>query len=378
VLGKRQDLVNSLNNSKTNLFLSPNDGFMDNVKLSRSVTNISGMTPTVPPSSPLGPISTSLNPSPVLTTRPRIASFSKVSKLLSSKCDTKEPRDNGCKKLSNASITACPKIVINVNDDDHEVVAHNEHDLEGGDTTINDCLDDSQQHSKSSTLAGKLINWKISNFLLKKADNGTADNHTIVCSNTLGSSCSSNEHNNDCDIPSNTKQQQSEDVPFLDQNGYQQLPIVIESEVATPTLAAVSTTTTTSNRPNCHTLELPNPHMGLHRTSSAKYSGGHHHHGHGHETAASLLSQSTMFDDVIDIRSYISQSRSDISPFNRSGSYRSQSGRGGGGGGHHQQVPAPELSPTTGRPRSSTLHSPSVDYTGRERSCNLLGKFELF
>lgn len=80
--------------------------------------------------------------------------------------------------------------------------------------------------------------------------------------------------------------------------------------------------------------------------------------------------QYSMYDDIIDVRSYISQSRSDISPFGRTGSYRSQCGRqssaaaaaaaaaataatstgaaAANGGGGVEQSPLP-------RPRASTL-----------------------
>ncbi|XP_052861579.1 adenylate cyclase type 9 [Anopheles cruzii] len=73
-------------------------------------------------------------------------------------------------------------------------------------------------------------------------------------------------------------------------------------------------------------------------------------------------SENSMFDEIIDVRSYISQSRSDISPFGRTGSYRSQTAdrtsiihdlalvaRGSSGGG----------SGSFSRPRSSTLTTTS-------------------
>jgi adenylate cyclase 9 len=355
---------------------------MDNVKLSRSVTNISGMTPSVPPSSPLGPVSASLNPSPILSTRPRIASLGKVTKRSNNKDDHPEQhreKETTCKKLSNASTINFPKIIININDDgksndvdDNEL----EHENDAGEDAINiitttTTSNDEQNNSNGdshlkTSLAGKLINWKITNFLMKKTDLINTDN-TLVCSN---------EHNNDCDIIITNTKQQSEDVPFLlDQNGYQQIPIVIETTMATPKMTVPSAAVNTASRPSCHTLEIPTHHVNLFRTSSAKCHSSNNNNNHC-DNNSSVVSQNSVFDDVIDIRSYISQSRSDLSPFNRSGSYRSQSGRthGSGHGPHSHQLQAQDLSPTTGRPRSSTL----VTTPGRERSCNLLGKSIIF
>uniref|UniRef100_A0A182QJG6 Adenylate cyclase type 9 n=1 Tax=Anopheles farauti TaxID=69004 RepID=A0A182QJG6_9DIPT len=75
-------------------------------------------------------------------------------------------------------------------------------------------------------------------------------------------------------------------------------------------------------------------------------------------------SQSSVFDEIIDVRSYISQSRSDISPFARTGSYRSQPDRSSiiheialsaAGSGAGAGAGAGGSTNTYGRPRSSTL-----------------------
>lgn len=77
-------------------------------------------------------------------------------------------------------------------------------------------------------------------------------------------------------------------------NGYQQVPIVIE------TTEADSARPSDSSNPNKLSVDVCSQ-----RNSTA----------------------SAYESDILDIKSYISQSRSDVSPFARSSSYRSQYGR---------------------------------------------------
>lgn len=117
----------------------------------------------------------------------------------------------------------------------------------------------------------------------------------------------------------------------IESNGYCQLPVLIET-----------------NQPNSNTLTVPNQ-MSIAISMSPKESHHqNHHYDGGGGGGLSPLGNFSMFDEIIDVRSYISQSRSDISPFARSGSYRSHCGR--------SPINQEDLLGMT-RPRSSTITS---------------------
>lgn len=116
-----------------------------------------------------------------------------------------------------------------------------------------------------------------------------------------------------------------ETLAFIETNGYQQAPATIIE----------------MNKSNCNMLDIPNKPQLHHVATSTAISS---HATRSPDASCCSPGQYSMFDDIIDIRSYISQSRSDISPFGRSGSYRSQCGRSG----QSETSPLP-------RPRASTL-----------------------
>lgn len=324
-MGKKQDLINSLNDEShlmmpdPNIIISPpDDGFTNGVKLSRSATNLSGHHPSVPPASPVGPISTSLNPSPILSSRPRLSSLGKVTKFLISNGNSKDIRA-GSKSDSKLQQ---PKILINttslpggLDSDSEDPGCCNGLNTV---TVTKPVIKDNVSYVKPGKYSSKFRNWRISRLL-----------HRIE-----GSTNNNSSEPKDCD-------KKLEDMPcFVDHNGYQQLPIVIETPCP-PTICN-----------NNNTLDVPTQHRLIRSNSNTKsnYANGSVCNGAGVVGDNSSISQNSMFDDIIDIRSYISQSRSDISPFARTGSYRSQCGR----------TPQHDLSPI-GRPRSSTITSNCLD-----------------
>lgn len=110
--------------------------------------------------------------------------------------------------------------------------------------------------------------------------------------------------------------------------GYQQLPVLVETAcspasrlssnqmldipaLARPVLHHAATSTALSSS------VLRSPDAGMAGAALAATA----------SSSCCSPGQYSMYDDIIDVRSYISQSRSDISPFGRTGSYRSQCGR---------------------------------------------------
>ncbi|XP_058819371.1 adenylate cyclase type 9 isoform X2 [Topomyia yanbarensis] len=273
--------------------------------LSQSATNLSSIQPAVPPASPAGPVSTSLNPSPVSSPRPRIASLSKMTKFL------KGGKNHNQRDVEKPKIIVSTKSMPNGIDSD-------EGEEDTGVMVVNE---------KGS----KFKSWKVSK-LLKKIESSGGGQVTSPLAPEL--------ENKDCD-----SSRKCEEVPcVLEQSGgYQQLPIVI----VTP-------------RPSSIKLDVSSCSVaGAARTrdregSKSLSAGGA---AAGAEGRHSSLSQNSVFDDIIDVRSYISQSRSDISPFARTGSYRSQ---------------CDKVSLVTegqsGRPRSSTIAANSVDMSSRNSS----------
>lgn len=283
VVGRRKDCQNSPSQySDHNFHLSAPpayNGFVNGVQLSQSATNISAIHPSVPPASPVGQTSASLNPSPILSIRPRLASFNRVTKYLIS---------SGNGHVKEKVSADYPKIVISSRSLPDSLNSDHEDDgcCRGGGSK---CEQSDTQPQKYSS---KFRHWKVPKFL-RKMDGNTMTEvlkkpELIV--------------------------KKSDDIPCVEQNGYQALPIVIESPC-----------------PNLNTLDVP--HRITHCPIATNRS----------PDSCSPVAHS-MFDDIIDVRSYISQSRSDISPFGRSASYRSQCGRS----------PQSDVSPMI-RPRALTV-----------------------
>ncbi|XP_053682763.1 adenylate cyclase type 9 isoform X1 [Sabethes cyaneus] len=308
VLGKKQDLISSITEGLSSIGIpgdcgnllghSPmetgnfirhhtaggggGDGVSPSVAtdgISQSATNLSTIHPAVPPASPAGPVSTSLNPSPVSSPRPRIASLSKVTKFLKGK------------QYNHRGEAEKPKIFVSTKSMPNGIDSDEGEEDTGMVHIVNE---------KGS----KFRSWKVSK-LLRKIESPAAGGGQV----TSPLSPTVESGNKDCDTS-----RKSEEVPcVIEQSssatgGYQQLPIVI----VTP-------------RPSSHTLDVSG--CSIHgsvqsreREGSKSLSVG----GAGVDDRHSSLSQNSVFDDIIDVRSYISQSRSDISPFARSGSYRSQ------------------------------------------------------
>lgn len=181
--------------------------------------------------------------------------------------------------------TSKPKIVVSTRSLPESLTSDREDDgcCRGGSSKTHkddDCQENARKYS------AKFLNWKVRKFLRKNDSTSCMDAKKAEIAKRL------------------------EEVTCLEQNGYQKLPIVIE------TLCS-----------NSNSLDVPIRSLNSRSPDNSNSP-----------------QQHSMFDDIIDVRSYISQSRSDISPFGRSGSYRSQSGRS----------PNSDVSPI-GRPRAATV-----------------------
>lgn len=260
VLGRRKDTSrqNSLspgnNETSSNMF---DVNYLNGVTLSQSATNLSVIQPIVPPASPVGAISASLNPSPILSSRPRVSSLNRN--------ENEEPK----------KIRTPPKIIVtakslpkNLDSDDADICCMGNNG--GGDGSK---CSSYENEPNQGFLKHKFRSWKVPKFLKKQQDDSKKSEVSPVNP-----------------IPDPVV------VINVEQNGYQQLPVVIEA-----------------SKPTCNnTLDIPHKvHCNNSKTSeSSSYSPG----------------KNSTFDDIIDVRSYISHSRSDISPFGRTGSCRSQTG----------------------------------------------------
>uniref|UniRef100_A0A6B2E4F8 Adenylate cyclase type 9 n=1 Tax=Phlebotomus kandelakii TaxID=1109342 RepID=A0A6B2E4F8_9DIPT len=265
------------------------DGFTNGVQLSRSVTNLSSIQPTVPPASPIGVTSTSLTPSPILSTRPRLASLSRVTKYLTGASQAPFEVSNrlGSQRAGECP-TAAPTIIVTTK----SLPGSLDSDTEDTCCRGSHRKTDEDKHAAMRKYSAKLRGWRVPRFLRKTDDLP--------------------ERKDDCDSA-----KKAEPLLCADQNGYQQVPVVVETPA-----------------PTIH-LDIPRAHP-----------------------SNCSPSQGSMFDDIIDVRSYISHSRSDISPFGRSGSYRSQCGRSPQGAGDV----------TPGRSRSSTMAPIAVSL--QQRNCS--------
>ncbi|KAH8303114.1 hypothetical protein KR059_000425, partial [Drosophila kikkawai] len=330
--------------------------------LSQSATNVSVVQPNVPPASPVGQLSSSLNPSPVLSMRPRLTSLSMKLRKKSQSRDRDRDRDVERGIIHPAAAGVPPVIVVR----ERPKIIITTKSLPGS-------LDSDEQPPSSppppqppkpppppppSTTSAKikLKVWKVTRFL-KRFEDLASRNGSVSSSSSAAAAQQEREREKEREREREREKEElnphlnpEETLAFMDsqtQNGcgYQQLPVLVEQRTQTldiPTAAA---------RPVLHHAA----------TSTALASSVLRSPEAGAGTGCCSPGQYSMYDDIIDVRSYISQSRSDISPFGRSGSYRSQCGRqstGGNGaacgGAGAQAVPTVEQSPLP-RPRASTL-----------------------
>lgn len=317
-MSRRKDRQNSYTNqsdiedNSLKLLVSPANGyngFINGVQLSQSATNISAIHPSVPPASPVGQLSSSLNPSPVLS--PRIATPNKKYLLAPVAAIQK----------SSIKPIEYPKIVVSTRSLPESLTSDHDDDgccRGGGGTTSSKAIkDDATMNELTGKYATKFRHWKVPKFLRKLDE-------TLDGGGGGGSSSFKKSDVINCSGGVSSKQVRDEITPCLTiiDGGYQALPIVIETPCPPTT--------------NSNCLDVPNripTHCSLSSSRSPENSSSPGPH--------------SMFDEIIDVRSYISQSRSDISPFGRSGSYRSQNGRANN-----------DVSPM-GRPRALTVHSPN-------------------
>ncbi|XP_050075903.1 adenylate cyclase type 9 [Anopheles maculipalpis] len=367
VLGKKLDLVGSITEGLSSIGLpvdlnllgassSPLDELPyatseenpESSCLSRSATNLSGIQPTVPPASPAGPVFfSSLHASPVSTPRPRIASLTKMTKFLRSA--VKGDAGRLLNPMSHASVPVeKPKIIISTKSISNGFESEEDEDGEmlteavgkGGrrvarslaasprQTTTVGMLNERggpQQHP-AQRKAGKA--WK------REDATHTAPECSRICDSSkscdedvpcIERRCSSTRTNTGISVGgSGGSNSSNSNNPNITNGCYQHVPIVI----VTP-------------RPSCYTLDVasggtacsssisntapPPPPPPPATTSTMASRNSRPVLSDGRENTHT--SQSSVFDEIIDVRSYISQSRSDISPFARTGSYRSQADR---------------------------------------------------
>lgn len=310
VINRRKERHNS-DQSEIDVDLSSSNKLMsrreNGVAMSLSIMNVSTGHPSVPPASPVGVIaSTSLNPSPILGQRPRQAHLHKVTKYLSGSI-TKEsirkmpkcgqPIDN-------------PKIVISTRSLPESLASDHEDD---GCCRASKATEDTE--IPSGKYVSKIRGWKIPKFLRKTDDSLYEKTMPIVTTTNYRRK------------PEELSCMIAVDDQPIGSTAYCPLPIVIETPSSPIT-----------GEP-ANLLDVPNR-ISTHCSFSSSRSP---------EPSGSSTGQHSMFDEIIDVRSYISQSRSDISPFGRTGSYRSQTAS-----------KCLEMSPH-GRPRALTVHSAAVN-----------------
>ncbi|XP_037932324.1 adenylate cyclase type 9-like, partial [Teleopsis dalmanni] len=327
VVGRRKDVSrqNSLSPSiragdGSHLMLPEVPGQL--TSLSQSATNISVIHPNVPPASPVGQHSSSLNPSPVLSLRPRLTSLSMK---MRRKSHSRE-RDLERGVTDHTAITEIPSVIV-VRERPKIIITTKSLpgslDSEEQDFVVDGCCRTNNSTNKARSAEEeprpkiKLKVWKVPRFLKKIEDIAKSAEK------------STNTDGNINLIHGKPVIKTEETVAFIEQNGYQQLPVVIET-----TKSGVGHMLDIPQKPSLNSCTI-SPNLAKSPDGSCCSPG-----------------QYSMFDDIIDVRSYISQSRSDISPFGRSGSYRSQCGRSG----NSESSPIP-------RPRASTLATGRTDGT---------------
>ncbi|XP_049284947.1 adenylate cyclase type 9 isoform X1 [Anopheles funestus] len=412
VLGKKLDLVGSITEGLSSIGLpvdlnllgassSPLDELPyatseenpESSCLSRSATNLSSIQPAVPPASPAGPVFfSSLHASPVSTPRPRIASLTKMTKFLRSAVKGDSGRLlNPARTIGSMTVPVeKPKIIISTksisngfesDDEMAEMVSGG-----GGGGGSGKCMARSPVSMRTqpgppdvTTIA--MLNERTrtqhdgcgetasqqrkTDKLLKRQDtySGPAGECSRICDSSKscdedvpcierGCSNARTGPTGACGSGSSSNSNSNSNNQNNITNGcYQHVPIVI----VTP-------------RPSCYTLDVGNgggiTSSSVPTTTTATAATGTNVRGRecgkmiGSTGEHTHTSQSSVFDEIIDVRSYISQSRSDISPFARTGSYRSQADRSsiiheialsaGAAGSSNSGG-------TFGRPRSSTI-----------------------
>ncbi|KAL9879821.1 adenylyl cyclase 13E isoform 2-T2 [Glossina fuscipes fuscipes] len=330
VVGRRKDAsrANSIspsiqaNSSNSHLLLPGLPG--QPMSLSQSATNISVIQPNVPPASPVGQLSSSLNPSPVLSLRPRLTSLSmKIRK----KSQTKEPDIE--RGITHPAVSGVPPVIVMRERPKIIITTKSlpeslDKEQIDGEEPINDDIiignGTSKSHAAVTPIRPKirLKVWKVPKFLKKLEDitKPAEKSHNPEVSISLMNASPTKPINNI-----------EETVAFIEPNN-QQLPAAVEI-----------------NKPNPNMLEIPQK-PGTHNVGCTTIANANR----SPDNSSCSPGQYSMFDDVIDIRSYISQSRSDISPFGRSGSSRSKCGYSG-----------PSESSPVPRQRAFTLNASRVE-----------------
>lgn len=273
------------------LKLTPTDSC---VALSLSSVNIPAVHSSIPPVSPIGLSSSSLHPSLTFGQPPKLSHLDNVNQYREIPI-TDTPIDHPKIDIFSRSL---PDSLTSDYEDHKSCRASKPAD----------------SNISSDKYVSKNRGWKVPKFMQKKENLlAKLDKRTIPMITTTKFTKPSKE----------IASQREVDDPHT---SYGPLPIVIETPCSPISAGAT------------HLLEVPNR-ISTHCSLSSSRSP---------EPSGSSTGQHSMFDEIIDVRSYISQSRSDISPFGRTGSYRS-----------HTAAKSLELSPH-GRPRALTVHSPSV------------------
>ncbi|KAM8721087.1 hypothetical protein ACLKA7_007028 [Drosophila subpalustris] len=382
VVGRRRDVsrANSLSPSMaatatggSSLLLPGAHGAF--ASLSQSATNISVVHPHVPPASPVGQLSNSLKSSPVLSMRPRLTSLSMKLRKKSQTHSHSRDRDLERGILHPVApgiapvivVRERPKIIITTKslpgslDSDEQPVT-----VVGQETPppAAAAAAAAQQETRSKL---NLRRWRMPRFLklTGRKDKEKEKGNSAMADKELG-----RNHSNSLPAAGD------EALAFIEPTatggapasqlgngcGYQQLPVLVETTCSTrlssnqmldiPMTRPVLHHAATSTALSSSLMRSPDANVGVGLPVGA---GGGLGVGAGAASSCCSPGQYSMYDDIIDVRSYISQSRSDISPFGRTGSYRSQCGRQSSG----QAVglagqPLEQASPLP-RPRASTL-----------------------
>ncbi|EDV92391.1 GH24079 [Drosophila grimshawi] len=315
--------------------------------LSQSATSISVVHSHVPPASPVGQLSNSLKSSPVLSMRPRLTSLSIKQRNKSQSHSRNRDVERG---IINPIATGIPPVIV-VRERPKIIITTK---------SLPDSLDSDeqqpameqqkeQQQQQSGTRSNfKLKVLKITKFLKlnpSRKDKVEGPDKKPIRTN---SSC----------LPAPGDETvafiEPAAAPVLNGCGYQQLPVLVETTCSTR-LGSTQKLDIPMSRPVLHhaatSTALSSNNILRSPDANAAATSGHTASGVGIGGSCCSPGQYSMYDDIIDVRSYISQSRSDISPFGRTGSYRSQCGRQSAAPSVGQSV---EQSPLP-RPRASTL-----------------------
>lgn len=344
--------------------LQPN-GFTNGVALSLSATNVSNVQPSVPPASPVGPqTSASLNPSPLMAPRLRLASFGKVAKFLSAKHhhnahnNHQQPPDQPQKsqqKPPPLQQQIAPTIIVSTRSlpeslQSAELAAAAAATAVATGSATSPLHHRGVNNLKNGTLAAMTHSadvaaaktqrsafWRVPKFLQRSSSSSQAV--ILMPSDGTHNPAASQSNATVIDMPS-----LSPLLPVSSNAGSNSNA----SDASSPAAPIIITTT------NC----LDVPATAGRRTHHSSFSSSRSP-AENVASRGSTSSPHSMLDmvDIIDVRSYISQSRSDISPFARSGSYRSQTHATSGG---CARAMLNDLSPC-GRPRALTVAAPHAN-----------------